>query len=617
MVLLAGMLVVAGGANAGNPSATLDQCANGTLAAPSGCNPADWVNGNLGSSKAHYLEGDSVPYRMTFANLATGATPIHHLTIEWDTTKSGKHALDYLTTWNRTVTTANPCAGVTGCTLLSPSSTIGIPSDPQVVATGTGAAGGQIAGDFTLWGGTFTTITSTANAGYTYANGAGFAGDKSARIELNFTASVANPVIAWGGHIATRIDWGTGLSAVAIPGSPFHMRLVALDGAGGNQDRSLSNDAVTFPASITIIKDVAGGTDPQDFAFTTTGGLSPSGFSLDDDANATLSNTQAFSGLTNFATYTFTEGVVSNWAVSFQTPVCTVTSPNTGTQSGVVSTRTLTINLHEGENVTCTFVNTHNSTQSVTTTQVKKTVGDGNVADGGSIAIGESIYDTNNVTGSSPAGTVTYWYQLQTANDQTPNCTSGTKIGADKSVGVASDGKSFTAAGTYELWAVYVGDSNNIGSSSICGDETVVVSPNIPTIQTSPTLQVRDAVTIGNLAAVATFGNLTVKLVNGSDCNGTTLFTKIWYGHDKPTGEDAFTGNATYTTAFVAVGADATLRWCSAYEGDANNAARPFADDNEVIAIDFFPLGSAAAFGMAIPMLLWGLWNRKRRNAGE
>ncbi len=47
-------------AEAANPSASLDQCANGPLSAPSTCNPNDWVNGNLGSSKAHYYEGDSV-----------------------------------------------------------------------------------------------------------------------------------------------------------------------------------------------------------------------------------------------------------------------------------------------------------------------------------------------------------------------------------------------------------------------------------------------------------------------------------------------------------------------------------------------------------------------------
>ena len=37
--------------------------------------------------------------------------------------------------------------------------------------------------------------------------------------------------------------------------------------------------------------------DPQDFSFTAGGGLSPSSFSLDDDADPTLSNTRTFSNI--------------------------------------------------------------------------------------------------------------------------------------------------------------------------------------------------------------------------------------------------------------------------------------------------------------------------------
>ena len=57
-----------------------------------------------------YCEGDSFPYRLHVRQ--SGDLPSHTVTIEWDTTKSGKHAIDYLTTYNRTVATANPCLGV-------------------------------------------------------------------------------------------------------------------------------------------------------------------------------------------------------------------------------------------------------------------------------------------------------------------------------------------------------------------------------------------------------------------------------------------------------------------------------------------------------------------------
>ncbi|MFH1366444.1 MAG: SdrD B-like domain-containing protein [Patescibacteria group bacterium] len=334
-----GVFLVPTSASAANPSANLDQCANDPAPSPStdGCSTSssDWVNGNLNQSKSVYYEGDSIPYRMLFDSLSLDS---HTVTIEWDTTKGGKHAIDYITTYNRTVATANPCLGVSGC---SASTTFPIPADPQV----TGASVTPIAGNFTLFGGTITGVSV-----YSYLNGTGFLGDKSARITLTFTASVANPVLAWGGHISHRNDWGTENSAVAISGSPYHTRLIDLDGSGGNQDRSLSAEAVIYPASITIVKD-ATPEGPQNFDYTATGGLSPSTFSLVDDG--TLANTQAYNDLINFSTYSITETTVSGWDLTGIT--CVVTTANGGTQT--VSLPTVTIDIEEGENVSCTFTN--------------------------------------------------------------------------------------------------------------------------------------------------------------------------------------------------------------------------------------------------------------------
>src|SRR5262245_59140254 len=97
---------------AANPSANLDQCANDPAPSPhtNGCasNANEWVNGNLGQSKSIYFEGDSIPYRLTFDNLSLAS---HQVIIEWDTTKGGKHAIDYITTYNEPVAVANPCRG--------------------------------------------------------------------------------------------------------------------------------------------------------------------------------------------------------------------------------------------------------------------------------------------------------------------------------------------------------------------------------------------------------------------------------------------------------------------------------------------------------------------------
>ncbi|HEY4227803.1 MAG TPA: hypothetical protein VGM49_05655 [Candidatus Limnocylindrales bacterium] len=417
--LLSGMLITGGVVLAANQAANLDQCANDPAPSPStdGCNSSanQWVNGNLGSSKSLYFEGDSIPYRMTLTNLVTGGT-IHRLTIEWDTTKGGKHAIDYLTTFNQTVGNANPCLGVSGCSAGSFAVSPAIPADPQVTAAGVT----PIAGVFRIYGGAITSLARPTGVGsttctaanslgsYCYSNGTGFTGDKSAAITINFTASVANPVIAWGGHIATRANWGQGNSAGAVSGSPYHMRLIDLDGAGGNQDRSLSADAVILLGSITIIKDVTGGTDPQDFAFTETASgtplLTPSTFTLDDDpASTPPSNTQTYTGISNFISYTFDEGAVSNWSLSFGTPPCTVTSQNGGTQV-LHGTTGITISIKEGENVTCTFLNTKLAPSLSVLKQVKNGAG-GTYGSTASASPGDTLYYkvtvTNSGTGSS------------------------------------------------------------------------------------------------------------------------------------------------------------------------------------------------------------------------
>ncbi len=329
---------MAAGQTGGSTGANLDQCANGAVANPQTntlcAGSTDWVNGNLGASKAHYLEGDSIPYRLTMTNVSLAS---HKVTIEWDTTQGGKHALDYITTYNRTQP-ANPCAGISGCG--SPT-VFAIPADPNVTSQNVT----PVSGNFTLFGGSITAASVYTLSGL-------YSGNSSTRITITFTASVANPVLAWGGHIATRLDWGAANSAIAISGSPYHTRLIDLDGSGGNQDRALSSDAAIFPASIKIVKvaNVSGSPiTTQGFDFT----ASPtplSGFTL-CGAN-TCDNT--FANITTFQTYTVTEAVASGW--TFDSLSCTV-SGGTSTTPPSSSTTTVSISLKEGDNVVCTYTN--------------------------------------------------------------------------------------------------------------------------------------------------------------------------------------------------------------------------------------------------------------------
>ena len=122
--------------------------------------------------------------------------------------------------------------------------------------------------------------------------------------------------------------------------------------AGETKTCTITNDDLPpggLPVGkITIVKNtVPDGS--QDFAFTTGPGLS--GFSLDDDTDPALSNTQVFPNLAPSTVYTVTEAQVAGWAQS-------VTCNNTD-QDTTASGRVATIDLDPGEEITCTFTNSN------------------------------------------------------------------------------------------------------------------------------------------------------------------------------------------------------------------------------------------------------------------
>src|SRR6266498_3666626 len=245
----------------GKPAVNLDQCTNGPLG-DQACVGVNWQNGNVNANQAEYFEGDSIPYRDIFVSLTVGET--YSKTIEWDTTKSGKHAIDYLTTWNRSALSgSDPCSGtaLTGCITLgapTPTDHYPIPADSNVTVT-------QLPGEFQCFG-----CDITAVSGYTLSGT--YADSSATSITITFTATQTSAVLAWGGHISTRADWGLTNSAVNIPGSPYHTADIeftcGVNNSGrcgtGRQDRSLAAEAVVFPGQITVIKDAIPDS-PDDF----------------------------------------------------------------------------------------------------------------------------------------------------------------------------------------------------------------------------------------------------------------------------------------------------------------------------------------------------------------
>ena len=227
------------------PKADLDQVRNGTFDVP--IDPPDWVNGNAGSTNAHYFEGQSIPYRLKLTNIGIGG---HTAVIEWDIKHSSTHAIDYITHYDRIAENVLPCLGVAGC-LPGTFTTFPIPAPSSV---GSPVAGQPTASFNALPAGQrVMTIYNGSITGLTYLSEGDLGAAQSAtRLQISFNATSPTVVIAWGGHIAASGDWGAGNSAAGISGSPYHTRLISFDGSGGNQDRSLSAAAVRAPGGCQI-----------------------------------------------------------------------------------------------------------------------------------------------------------------------------------------------------------------------------------------------------------------------------------------------------------------------------------------------------------------------------
>ena len=309
---------------ASGPSVNLDQCRNGGLVTSGtqtfiqcsggGSGNSGWVNGNAGASNAHYAEGESISYRARLTGLKNTDQVV--LIMGYDVVHGGAHAIDFLTgidRWQSPETSATtvpdlPCSNVSGCVDPTDQKLAPIPQptkNAQVDTSKALASGCQTNGN----GATQQPITSfnaipaaernmeffdatpAASNAIQYVgpdpNLLDHNGDQEQQISVTFTANAANPVLAWGGHIARAADWGCSdgpNSASGISGSPYHMRIknITVNGKAislGNQDRSLSAAAVVvLQPSLGTTPSAAGpiGTVLNDTA-TLTAGASPTG----------------------------------------------------------------------------------------------------------------------------------------------------------------------------------------------------------------------------------------------------------------------------------------------------------------------------------------------------
>ncbi|MEO6731134.1 MAG: hypothetical protein ABIN01_07940, partial [Ferruginibacter sp.] len=235
-----------------------------------------WVNGNAGSSNAHYVEGMSIGYRSLLTGLTNGNQ--YEYIIEYDTKHSASMAIDYLTHYQRLephgpfghpAEVLDPRIFQDGSREyligLVSTSTFDIPAPFQAAANTPVANMPQNSFNalpaaerkMTILNGTITDISYVLQQSLSTS-----ASSATTSVKIRFTAGDDSVVLAWGGHIASRLDWGytnpptntIPRSAGGISGSPYHMRHLSMNtypGLGnislGNQDRSLSAAAVVPP----------------------------------------------------------------------------------------------------------------------------------------------------------------------------------------------------------------------------------------------------------------------------------------------------------------------------------------------------------------------------------
>jgi hypothetical protein len=207
--------------------------------------PVNWATGNSNSSNSHFFEGQSIPYRMTISRLRPGT---HTVEIEWDTRTNDKSAIDYITSFDRICEDVIPSSGNPNFGTIPTPNGIPLPS----------GSFNELSADerkIAIYGGTI------VEDGIKYVRQDNTSATSAVtRLSISFTAGGSNGpnntvVIAWGGHIAKAKDWGDGNSASSINGSPYHTRVISLNGSSvGSQDRSVqaASEVIEFDTECKI-----------------------------------------------------------------------------------------------------------------------------------------------------------------------------------------------------------------------------------------------------------------------------------------------------------------------------------------------------------------------------
>jgi hypothetical protein len=360
------------------------------------------------------------------------------------------------------------------------------------------------------------------------------------------------------------------IAGVSLPGQTFGEAAVNLTAAGvfprGTCDAFgsaflKSRSSASFPAevkdfvapqpvnisncgTITVHKVTENG--DADFDYTTTGGLDPATFTLNN--GGTREYTEVLAGA-----YSVTESAPpAGWTL--KNLDCTATGEGT---SVTTDAATASIAMAGGGTVDCTYTNHSNLSPSISTTLSAET-----------IPVGGTVHDSATLTGATAnaGGTVTYKVYTNATCDSSDPVDAGTKT-VTNGVVPDSDPVTFNTAGDYYWQAVYSGDANNNAATSLCTSEHLVVNKAGPSIAT--TLSAENITVGGTVHDSATLTGTT------PNAGGTVTYTV--YTNDSCTEDPQDAGTKTVTNGVAPDSDPITFNsagdyyWQAVYSGDANN----------------------------------------------
>ena len=286
----------------------------------------------------------------------------------------------------------------------------------------------------------------------------------------------------------------------------------------------------------------------SNFGYTTTGGLSPSTFSLSNGGSQTyLGVPLGSSSVTENLT---TAQTTAGWALK------TLACVDLGGASHSISGSTANITMVGGGEVDCTYTNHINLSPTITTQ-----------LSAGTVNIGDLVHDSATLHGATAGAGGTVTYTAYSDNQCSQNAQPAGQKQVTNGVVPDSDAISFSAAGDYYWQAVYSGDANNNGASSTCTDEHLVVKTN-PGITTQLSAT---AISLGGTV------HDSASLSGATNDAGGTVTYHAYAGANTCTGTDLLHSTVDVTNGSVPNSADftptasGTYSFQAVYSGDAKN----------------------------------------------